>query len=157
MHLPTASERPPCDDRSGKVYLSGTSSSRTSWRRLPEILPGRLIPRANQCVGFLSLQVQSTTATIGRDLSTEFTWIKIVNVVIGKDCHTGQCLQSVTELITGNKIVEAVPYPTWDRWQIPRPAGSDALKCRKWSFGFYKRSRKSREESSQGDAFPDGI
>ena len=58
---------------------------------------------ANQC-RILSLQVQSTMATIGQGLINLFTpIIKIVNVVIGKIATLANAFKAFTELITGNK------------------------------------------------------
>ena len=58
---------------------------------------------ANQC-RILSLQVQSTMATIGQGLINLCTpIIKIVNVVIGKIATLANAFKAFTELITGNK------------------------------------------------------
>ena len=58
---------------------------------------------ANQC-RILSLQVQSTMATVGQGLINLFTpIIKIVNVVIGKIATLANAFKAFTELITGNK------------------------------------------------------
>lgn len=58
---------------------------------------------ANQC-RILSLQIQSTMATVGQGLINLFTpIIKIVNVVIGKIATLANAFKAFTELITGNK------------------------------------------------------
>ena len=58
---------------------------------------------ANQC-RILSLQVQSTMATVGQGLINLFTpIIKIVNMVIGKIATLANAFKAFTELITGNK------------------------------------------------------